>query len=247
MRRWQKSARTQDVWLYDYKGDYLLNLSRRTHDLGRWLQATPEYERWLTNYGCLRYIGIPGCGKTLIAAAIVEDLLAQNENVVYFFFTFSSPISLTALAVFTSLIRQVLELYNKKQIRIPRNVHELFKDDSLALSVPRLRLLLETLILDQDIIYVIDGLDECTDLDQLVQHLAVAARTGRVFLSSRGCSTLDSLEATVIKNVDQSQSADIAQFIDTEIGKLHLWPRVSSDQALVDRIIESLKANANGM
>ncbi|KAM3513127.1 hypothetical protein MY11210_003239 [Beauveria gryllotalpidicola] len=76
---------------YDISGgEYQKHASLYLLGTGNWLTASPEYQQWLTSrdYGLLWIKGIPGSGKSVMAAKIIAELTASEPKcpVLYFFF-----------------------------------------------------------------------------------------------------------------------------------------------------------------
>ncbi|KAM3441590.1 hypothetical protein NHJ13734_002735 [Beauveria thailandica] len=71
-------------------GEYQKHASLYLFGTGNWLTASPEYQQWLTSrdYGLLWIKGIPGSGKSVMAAKIIAELSASEPKcpVLYFFF-----------------------------------------------------------------------------------------------------------------------------------------------------------------
>lgn len=76
---------------YDISGgEYRKHASSHLFGTGDWLTALPEYQKWLTgrDHGLLWVKGIPGSGKSVMAAKLIAELTALEPNcpVLYFFF-----------------------------------------------------------------------------------------------------------------------------------------------------------------
>ncbi|KAJ4147310.1 hypothetical protein LMH87_001842 [Akanthomyces muscarius] len=76
---------------YDISGgEYRKHASSYLSGTGDWLTALPEYQQWLTNrdHGLLWVKGIPGSGKSVMAAKLIAELTTSEPKcpVLYFFF-----------------------------------------------------------------------------------------------------------------------------------------------------------------
>ncbi|OAA60134.1 hypothetical protein ISF_06145 [Cordyceps fumosorosea ARSEF 2679] len=76
---------------YDISGgEYRKHTSSYLSGTGSWLTASSEYQQWLTgqDHGLLWIKGIPGSGKSVMAAKIIADLTTSEPKspVLYFFF-----------------------------------------------------------------------------------------------------------------------------------------------------------------
>jgi hypothetical protein len=105
-----------------------MDLIRRRHDgTGMWLINSREFRDW-QNGSCKTLFcpGIPGAGKTLLASIVINHLLNtfRNENigVAYVFCNYQSQGKQTPLAIFSSLLEQMLIQRNS----IPDNLQRLY-------------------------------------------------------------------------------------------------------------------------
>jgi hypothetical protein len=83
------------AWLkptaYDLKsGEYQKHLASHVRGTGTWLTSSETYQEWLngSEHGLLWLKGIPGSGKSVLAASIVDELSHTHPGipVLYFFF-----------------------------------------------------------------------------------------------------------------------------------------------------------------
>ncbi|PKS04904.1 hypothetical protein jhhlp_008269 [Lomentospora prolificans] len=83
------------AWLeptaYDIAGgEYRKHLSSHVAGTGSWLTSTPSYQEWLngSQHGLLWIRGIPGSGKSVMAANLIDQIAKANPGcpVLFFFF-----------------------------------------------------------------------------------------------------------------------------------------------------------------
>jgi hypothetical protein len=70
-------------WLIevDYGAQHSDYLRRRQQGTGEWLLNSAEYHTWLDEHGQTLFCpGIPGAGKTIITAIVIEDLYKRYRN-----------------------------------------------------------------------------------------------------------------------------------------------------------------------
>ncbi|KAL6904069.1 putative ankyrin repeat protein [Trichoderma evansii] len=71
-------------------GEYRKHISSHVAGTGAWLTASDAYQKWLHNdeHGLLWIKGIPGSGKSVMAAKLIHDLAQSNPTspVLFFFF-----------------------------------------------------------------------------------------------------------------------------------------------------------------
>lgn len=136
---------------------------------------TPEYHAWKVRAGSciLVYRGKLGSGKSVLLANIVDDLnlyfQSTEHSVAYFFYRYNISKSLKACTVISSLARQLLRLIPDLTI-----VEELIdKTTSIVESEEILSILKCALPPDLKASFILDGLDECDDLQAgiLIEYL----------------------------------------------------------------------------
>ena len=71
-------------------GEYRKHLAAHVAGTGSWITSSPEYQEWLNGdeHGLLWIKGIPGSGKSVIAADLIKELAVSNPAcpVLFFFF-----------------------------------------------------------------------------------------------------------------------------------------------------------------
>lgn len=71
-------------------GEYRKHLTSHADGTGTWLNSTYEYQQWLhsTDHGLLWIKGIPGSGKSVMAAKLIKDIARTHPGspVLFFFF-----------------------------------------------------------------------------------------------------------------------------------------------------------------
>jgi Cdc6-like AAA superfamily ATPase len=155
-----------------------MDLIRRRHDgTGTWLINSHEFKDW-QNGSCKTLFcpGIPGAGKTLLASIVINHLLNtfRNDNIgiAYIFGSYQSREKQTPIAIFSSLLEQMLI----QRDSIPDNLQRLYDhhisrrtrptfDDVFSLLRSEIRTFDQTFV-------VIDALDEYNN-DNGVQEYMV--------------------------------------------------------------------------
>ncbi|KAH8149032.1 uncharacterized protein LAJ45_07008 [Morchella importuna] len=105
---------------------------KRHKKTGLWIFETLEYKEWnedLKSSGLWCY-GIPGAGKTILTAGVIDHLFIKQQNMTtsinYFFCDFSAEESLKASAILKSLIKQILSVFEKIPPEMERNFERQF-------------------------------------------------------------------------------------------------------------------------
>lgn len=152
-------------------------LEQRHDGTGDWFLQSEIFTEWKNNPDSILWLhGMPGCGKTILSASIMEHLQQEAESssktVLYFFFTFSDESKRSARSMVCSFIFRLYHKFKQHSSKHVKRLLDRCKDGYL----PGLSFLLDTLrsILDaieDDVIFVLDALDECGTLDDLIPWL----------------------------------------------------------------------------
>jgi hypothetical protein len=178
----QKLARIRS-WLSapDPSLNYQKALKQHLRNTGLWFLGSEQYTRWKTDAASFLWLhGIPGCGKTILSSAIIQDILQQYHDdptkvVGYYYFAFNDSQKQAAELMVKSLITQLSQYCEK----IPTALQSLFSSNSDGQQQPSLDALLQ--VLRQMIqetpasFIVLDALDECDDRAELLHILETMA------------------------------------------------------------------------
>ncbi|KAI9765585.1 MAG: hypothetical protein M1840_007274 [Geoglossum simile] len=150
---------------YNYKTAFKQARGKRCGATCSWLAQTSEFKDWLgdTQSSLFWCYGIPGSGKTVLTASIIDELFCCNPInhplIRFFFCQYDSPESLKAGTILGSLIRQCLDVDTMSD-PIEADLKQLLRD-----SPPDFRdlnLLMEKVSsVSQEQFIVIDAIDEC--------------------------------------------------------------------------------------
>jgi hypothetical protein len=150
----------------DPQTNYQKALEQRQDDTGLWLLESSQYAEWKTDASSFLWLyGIPGCGKTILSSAILQNVLQHCNSgpgrvVAYFFFDFNDPQKQVPELMVRSLIWQLLPQY----VRVPTRFNTLLSSCDTEQRRPSLKELLEVLhqmMLEFPNVYILlDALDE---------------------------------------------------------------------------------------
>ena len=223
------------------------------------LNRTTQYQDWKdrSDSCTLVYTGKLGSGKSVLLANVVDDLnlhiQSENISVAYFFCRYDIPESLRARTVIGSLARQLL-----RPIPDLTNVAECLDETSSALGFERIFSLLQrALPHNHKAYFILDGLDECDDIERqiLIRQLRELQEIFALLLcvsfrleadNSLRLSSDQFITSTVITFPDENP--DIERFIGAELesciqsGKLAI-----GNPALILEIQDALLEKAQGM
>lgn len=123
----QKPHILEDIrsWLqptpYDAgNGEYHKHLASHLPGTGEWLLSSPTFRKWHENdkQGALWIKGIPGSGKSVMAASLVNKLSREGAPVLYFFFRQIIDANHTPDALLRDWLAQVLVYSPPLQARL---------------------------------------------------------------------------------------------------------------------------------
>jgi Ankyrin repeats (3 copies)/NACHT domain len=118
--------------------EYKKHLNSHVHGTGKWIQATDQYKSWYETdeVGDLWIRGIPGSGKSVVAASLVCDLKSIGDAPVLFFFFRSIILSnRTPHSLLRDCSYQLLDYSHslqsslKKSMKVHSSVNELPMDE----------------------------------------------------------------------------------------------------------------------
>ncbi|KAF2234794.1 hypothetical protein EV356DRAFT_501383 [Viridothelium virens] len=257
-------------WLrpIDFMPDHRAARKRHEPETGNWFLEGRPYEAWKTIPGSFLWLnGNPGCGKTILASAIIEDLARYvksqpNSTALSFYFSFTD----SQKQEYVSFLRTLLAQLCVSRRQIFPCLRDLFKAyEPLAAPVDELDECLKLVMKDFANVYlVIDALDECRNetgrgdwedmlhwLDSLSSlnmanlHTLVTSRNEpelqNLFLPLEGSSAhWPSLTIT-----QRSNSGDVRTYVTNQIEKD--WRLKRLDSTTKEEIRCTLTNGAEGM
>ncbi|OAP59319.1 hypothetical protein AYL99_06617 [Fonsecaea erecta] len=180
----------------------------RAVDACKWIEEEPKFIKWYnaTTSSQLVLFGHMGCGKTVITAHVIEELIRMNRNklprpLVCYHYCVTDERG-KALYIYSSLILQLLDQQEGLKVEFDRWHEKTGKSEGRdpAQSSEDLGNFLSTSVesLDRELFVVIDGLDECDSESQreliaLLTSLSDKAHRLKVFFSSRPQEGIENL------------------------------------------------------
>lgn len=220
-------------------------LKERVEGTTGWVQTRPQYLKWTAAKGSslLYCSGIPGAGKSVLAATVVQSLQKRHDSsqtCSAFHFCLYSETTQTVESVLGFLVRQIL----LQQQLIPREILSSFNRHKARETTPSADELIgffKTLSsMYAESFVVIDALDECIEeqREALIRHLIQPQIHSKVLVTSR---PWDDIEKTIgcpeLAIEIQASSADIETLIASRLAESSLLKTVvGNDVALVREI-----------
>lgn len=140
-------------------------LEQRHESSGQWFLRSPAYIAWEKEKRSFLWLnGIPGCGKTILSSAVVENLeqnKACRDSLLYFYFDFSD----TRKQSFENLVCSLIDQLYRKGENGRRDLDSLYSSCDVGRRQPSIESLCATLqsMIQQagEVWIVLDALDEC--------------------------------------------------------------------------------------
>ena len=233
-RQHDQECETVLEWLtpIDYapqQGDYF---KRQQPGTGQWLLDSAEFQTWLdTGNQTLFCPGIPGAGKTIITAIVIDNLHTKYKDdtkvgIAYIYCNFRRQGEQKLEGLLASLLKQlareqlylpdsIKDLYNcHKKNRTPPSADEISRAlRSVAINFARLFLL-------------VDALDECQITDRcrsefLSEIFNLQARTGaNLFATSRPILDIDREFKGCVSREILASDEDVRRYLDGHLSQL---------------------------
>jgi hypothetical protein len=240
----------------DFAAQHADYIARRQAETGRWFLDSSEFIEWVHGASQTLFCpGIPGAGKTMMAAIAVDYLhnavRAPDVGVAYLYYNYKRQAEQTTLHMLAAILKQLvqdrpsiaqplLSLYSDHQVRRTRpNLGETFN-------------ILQSVLASYSKVYVvIDALDECPQRDGTRRQLLELCRNLQGQTDLRLMATSRHIPDIVqeFKDIPQlevrASDADVKRFVVGKIGQLANCVRQDGDlQKLVqNKIVEA----ADGM
>lgn len=237
------------------------SLKKRQQGTGTWFLQSRQFQQWKA--GKSRYLwlnGIPGCGKTVLSATIIENLnhgLNSSHIVLYFFFDFTNPDKQS----FQSLIRSLIAQMYSKHASSREELDRLFSSSENGHLQPTEESLLATFTqmmnTAEKVQIVIDSLDECKtrrDLLLWMESFAGSRHEGLYLLATSRKE--DDIESELTRWLDKGDylsirrdlvADDIGVYVRRRLRNDRCFQRWHSKPTVLDEIETELIEKADGM
>ncbi|GJD00104.1 ankyrin repeat protein [Colletotrichum higginsianum] len=262
-RIYQDSERTKvlDYFLkYNPQQNYETSRRLRHPRTGLWLTRLPEFQHWLSTRNSRLWLkGIPGAGKTVLAASVIEAALGKGTDTIPSAFFFCDYKNIDTRKPETILGALVYQLAIQKETAYKR-LEILYAELHPSNGLPRepnatsLERVLKDMTKMYDHVYlIVDGLDECGKLtDDVVEILSgISEDTDNVsmaLLSRDEDHIRNRLEADFVPLEIAAHKEDITEYVTSEIAERTRNRRLRIDSAeLKGEILHGLIDGAKGM
>lgn len=228
---------------------------------GSWFFEGEPFKQWKTGQCQHLWLhGIPGCGKTILSAAIIEDLSQQSDSsqiVLNFFFNFSDADKRSLDKLVRSLVAQLYSRCDKSR----EEVFKLFSSCENGRKQPAFESLSTTFKQMAKhvtkIQIVLDALDECLTRRDLLSWLKSLASLGHAGLyllaTSRKEENIESElkqwlhQGNIVSIQQDAVNPDIRLYVRRRLRNECGFERWRSEPSVRDEIETQLMEKAGGM
>jgi hypothetical protein len=238
----------------DYTSQQSDLLARRQEGTGQWLLDSEEYKHWLrTPRATLFCPGIPGAGKTICSAILVDDLITRfqdnpNVGIAYIYCNFNRQDEQKVQDLLSSLLKQLSE----KRTSVPDAVKDLYTRYKATSTRPQFdkvsKALRSVASTYSEVFIVVDALDECEStcrtrlLDEMMEIHAGAG--ANIFATSRPAEMNDLFKAGGRLEI-RAHENDVRRYLN---GNMYRLPGfVSRNTALQEEIMTVISRHVQGM
>lgn len=253
----EKHRRIMD-WLSsdDSAGQNADILSRRQPDTGLWFLKSSNFIEWAHGTNKTLFCpGIPGAGKTMMAAITVDHLHSVMQTadvgVTCFYFDYKRQTDQTIPNLLAAILKQLVQ----DQQSISPALSSLYDEHQMRGTRPSLQEILDTLrsvLGDYSQVYVvIDALDECQERNDVRHQLLRVCRDLQkqfnlhLMVTSRHISDIMEEFKDVSQLEVRASSADVRRYV---AGKIEQLPRcIRQDSDLQETIQNKVCEAVDGM
>jgi len=241
----------------DYTPQYNDFLDRRQVGTGKWLLDSERYATWVAAENPTLFCrGIPGSGKTILTATVIEDLnqrfaADQSVSVAYIYFNFRRQFEHQPRELLGCLLKQLAS----QQPAIPFALQALYEKHQGNRTKPDIHEIMDTLTsvarIYSRVFLVVDALDECRSdarcRNNFLENLATLQEKTNTscFLTSRSIPEIEDLYSSCPSLEIVASNEDLSIYIDGHMDQLPAF--VSSKPELRDQIKIEVISAADGM
>jgi hypothetical protein len=237
----------------DEGSEFRKHLSSHLDNTGNWLLDAPRYRQWHSakDNGILWIKGIPGSGKSVVAATLIDHLKKEKVPVLYFFFRQIIDANHVPQAALRDWLDQLLEYSPPLQAKLAAYLKESRSLQSLSAS--DFWALIKTAMLYLPRVYcVVDALDEIDHGQDMLDFLEGLMKLGtwrpaqiKIVITSRPVPSVEvplrHAQTLDLRLEENMVDRDIATFVQ------HMIKASSIEERYHESIREAVPGKANGL
>jgi hypothetical protein len=253
-RRYERTGKMDDLgWLSptDFPAQQHDIITRRQEGTGQWFLDSPEFKGWLQGSDKTLFCpGIPGAGKTMMAAIAIDHLCRtvrrDDIGVTYLFCNYKAQADQSAPNLLTALLKQLVQ--SRPDIAAPvTHIYDKHLRWGSRPSLDDIFGALQSVCSNYATVYiVVDALDECAVIDRgrLINNLhELQARTDvRLMCTSRFIPEIDwGFYLNLTLEVRASEK-DVRRFVSGQMPRLPNCIRRDDElkRAVQNKIVEAV-------
>jgi hypothetical protein len=225
-------------------------ITRRQEGTGQWFVDSPEFKRWLQGSDKTLFCpGIPGAGKTMMAAIAIDYLcrttLSDVIGITYLFCNYKAQSDQSAPSLLAALLKQLVQ--NRPDIAAPvTQIYDYHLKQQGRPSLDEILRALHSVCSNYTIVYIIvDALDECADTDDARSRFINKLRELqgimdlRLLYTSRFITEIaQKFQSNPMLEVRASEE-DVRRFVAGQMSRLPKYDE-QLKHAIEDRIVETV-------
>ncbi|KAF2186071.1 hypothetical protein K469DRAFT_707252 [Zopfia rhizophila CBS 207.26] len=240
----------------DYPAQQSDIIKRRQEGTGQWFLAAPQVATWLSEPQATLFCpGIPGAGKTMVAAIAIDYLLesvqSSSHGVAYVFCNYKAQEEQDASRMLAAILKQLVQARPSLVGPVER-LHKQHADRGTRPSPDEVFSALRDVLAHYSAVHiVVDALDECQDSDSTRRQFLAklcdlqAGRDVRLMATSRFIPEIVDWFNEALKLEVQASKEDVKRFVAGQICRL---PRcIQRDPALQEIVQEKIVEAVDGM
>jgi hypothetical protein len=254
MRQQHDSAKHRTLLEWTSATDYPAQQSdiikRREQGTGQWFMDAPEVSQWLNEPKTTLFCpGIPGAGKTMIAAITIDYLLNtlqhSTHGVAYVYCNYKAQEEQDVCTMLTAILKQLI-LGRLSAIEHIDRLHQKHADRGTKPSLDEITNALRDVLAHYPYVYVvIDALDECQNATRR-QFLAKlrelqAGRDVRLMVTARFIPDIEDAFRTALKLEVRASREDVKRFV---AGQTYRLPTCIQRSAALQYMVQEKILNA---
>jgi hypothetical protein len=231
-------------------------IGRRQEGTGQWFLNSPTVAKWLREpKGTLFCPGIPGAGKTIIAAIAIDHLLKAAQSnavgVAYVYCNYKAQEQQDCASLLAAILKQLVQA-QPLIVEPAKRLHMQHADRGTKPSTDEIFKALQSVLANFSTVHVVvDALDECRDSDGtrrqfLAQLQNLQAVTDlRLMVTSRNIPDIVDKFRGALELEVRASDEDVRRFV---AGQIYRLPKcIQRDPALENMVQNKVAEAVDGM
>jgi Cdc6-like AAA superfamily ATPase len=238
----------------DYPAQQSDIIKRRQEGTGQWFMNAREVARWLNETKTTLFCpGIPGAGKTMVAAIAVDHLLNSSHNssygVAYVYCNYKAQADQDTSGMLAAILKQLIQGRPSAANPVER-LHQKHGNRGTKPSFDEIHSALRDVLAQYPYVYiVVDALDECQNeaRHQLLVNLLGLQKEGdiRLMATSRFVPDVEDAFRQALRLEVQASREDVKRYV---AGQIYRLPAsIRRDAALQELVQEKIVEAVDGM